>query len=79
MLSLQKKKKLVSLFSLLNFSFKKTHKSPACKMNSDEQGGVGRKFEVLSKDSLVFEWPQSLSAATKIYILIFNLTHSLSA
>ena len=28
-------------------------------------------------NSLLFEWPQSLFAATKIYILIFNLTHSL--
>ena len=27
--------------------------------------------------SILFEWPQSLFAATKIYILIFNLTHSL--
>ena len=27
--------------------------------------------------NILFEWPQSLLAATKIYILIFNLTHSL--
>ena len=27
--------------------------------------------------NILFEWPQSLFAATKIYILIFNLTHSL--
>ena len=26
--------------------------------------------------NILFEWPQSLFAATKIYILIFNLTHS---
>ena len=25
--------------------------------------------------NILFEWPQSLFAATKIYILIFNLTH----
>ena len=27
--------------------------------------------------NILFEWPQSLFAATKIYIFIFNLTHSL--
>ena len=27
--------------------------------------------------NILFEWPQSLFAATKIYILIFNLTHYL--
>ena len=48
MLSLQKKK-FFSLFSLLNFSFKKIHKHPACKMNRDELGGAGQKFEVLSE------------------------------
>ena len=62
---------IFSLFSLLNFSFKKIHKHPACKMNSDEQREASRKFEVLS------EWPQSFFAATKTYILIFNLTRSL--
>ena len=35
------------------------------------------EIEVLSKHSLLFEWPQSLFAATKIYILIFIVTHSL--
>ena len=29
--------------------------------------------------NILFEWPQSLFAATKIYILIFNLTHSLTS
>ena len=48
MLSLQKKY-FFSLFSLLNFSFQKIHNHPACKMNRDEQGGVGRNFEVLSE------------------------------
>ena len=48
MLSLQKKS-LFSLFPLLNVLFKKIHKHPACKMNSDEQGGAGRKFEVLNE------------------------------
>ena len=48
MLSLQKEK-LFCLFSLLNFSFKKIHKHPACKMKRDEQGGAGRKLEVLSE------------------------------
>ena len=43
------KKQLFSLFSLFNFSFKKIHKHPACKMNRDEQGGAGRNFEVLSE------------------------------
>ena len=74
MLSLQKKW-FFSLFSLFNFSFKKIHKHPTGKMNSDEQGGAGRKLEVLSKHGLLFEWHQILFAATKIYILIFNLTH----
>ena len=50
MLSLQKKKKkLFSLFSLLNVSFKKVHKHPACQMNRDEQERASRKFEVLSE------------------------------
>ena len=52
MLSLQKKKKKkksFALFSLLNFLFKKIHMHPACKMNRDEQGGTGQKFEVLSE------------------------------
>ena len=48
MLSLQKKL-FFSVFSLLNFSFKKIHKHPACKMNRDEQGGAGQKFDVLSE------------------------------
>ena len=26
--------------------------------------------------NILFEWPQNIFAATKIYILIFNLTHS---
>ena len=76
MLSLQEKW-YFSLFSLLNFSFKIIQKHPTCKMNSDKKGGAGRKIEVLSKHSLTFEWPQNLFATTKIYILIFNLTHSL--
>ena len=49
MLSLQKKKKIFSLFSLLSFLFKEIYKHPACKMNRDEQEGAGRKFEVLSE------------------------------
>ena len=44
-------------------------------MNRDEQGEAGQKSEVLS--DILFELPQSLFAATKIYVLIFNLTHSL--
>ena len=38
------KKLFFSLYSLLHFSFKNS-----CKMNRDEQGGAGRKFEVLSE------------------------------
>ena len=41
-------------------------------MNKGEQA-ENLKFWV----NILFEWPQSLLAATKIYILIFNLTHSL--
>ena len=74
MLSSQKKK-FFPLFSLLNFSFKKIHKHLDRKMNRDEQGGAGRKFEVLSEHT--FWMTQSLFAAIEIYILIFNLTHSL--
>ena len=47
MLSFQKKK-LFSLFSLLNFS-SKIHKHPAFKMNRNEQGRASQKFEVLSE------------------------------
>ena len=43
------KKIFFSLFSLFNFSFKKIHKHPACKMNRDEQGGADQKFEVLNE------------------------------
>ena len=39
MLSLQKK----SIFH------SKKHKHPACKINRNEQGGAGRKFELLSE------------------------------
>ena len=46
MLSLQKKK--ISLFAP-QFFIQKIHKHPACKMNRDEQGGAGQKFEVLSE------------------------------
>ena len=38
---------LFSFHSLIFHS--KIHKHPACKMNRDEQGGAGRKFEVLSE------------------------------
>ena len=41
-------------------------------MNKEEQV-ENLKFWV----NILFEWPQSLFAATKIYILIFNLTHYL--
>ena len=41
-------------------------------MNKGEQV-ENMKFWV----NILFEWPQSLLAATKIYILLFNLTHSL--
>ena len=41
-------------------------------MNKGEQA-KNLKFWV----NIVFEWPEILFAATKIYILIFNLTHSL--
>ena len=47
------KKKLFSLFLLLNFSFKKIHKHPACKMNRGEQGGAGQKFEVLCEHTFL--------------------------
>ena len=46
------RKEKVSLFTP-QFLFKVIHKHPACKMNRDEQGGAGQKFEVLSK--ILFE------------------------
>ena len=47
MLSLQKNIFFLPFHSLIFHS--KIHKHPACKMNRDEQGGAGRKFEVLSE------------------------------
>ena len=74
MLSLQKKNNsLLSFHSSIFHS--KIHKHPARKMNRGEQGGAGWKFEVLSEHT--FWMTQSLFAATKINILIFNLTHYL--
>ena len=75
MSSLQNK----NLFSLssLNFSFKKFICVLHVKhtgMNKKEQD-ENLKFWV----DILFEWPQSLFAATKIYILIFNVTHILSS
>ena len=46
MLSLQKNNYLLSFHSSIVHS--KIHKRSACKMNRDEQGEAGRKFEVLS-------------------------------
>ena len=50
MLSLQKKKILFSLFTPQLISI---DKHPACETNRDEQGGAGKKFEVLN-DPKVF-------------------------
>ena len=44
-------------------------------MNRDEQGEQFENLKIWV--NILFEWPQSLFAATKIYILIFNLTNSL--
>ena len=66
-----KKKNLFSLFTPQFFIQKKIHKHPRCKMNGEQVKNL--KFWV----NILFEFPQSLFAATKIYILIFNLTHSL--
>ena len=69
-------KKIIIFFLFTpQFFFKKIHKHPACKMNRDNKREQveNMKFWV----NILFEWPQSLFAATKIYILIFNLTHSL--
>ena len=55
----------------------KIHKHPACRMNRDEHEESRLKIsEHTFWVNILFEWPQSLFAATKIYILIFNLTHS---
>ena len=70
MLNLQKKKSFLSFHSSI-FHSKKIHKHPRCKMNGEQVKNL--KFWV----NILFEFPQSLFAATKIYILIFNLTHSL--
>ena len=47
MLNLQKKNSFLSFYFSVFHS--KIHKHPARKMNRDEQGGAGRKFEVLSE------------------------------
>ena len=43
-------------------------------MNRDEQGEQVENLKFWVK--ILLKWPQSLFAATKIFILIFNLTHS---
>ena len=73
MLSLQKKKTFLSFHSSI-FHSKKFISILHIKltgMNKDEQV-ENLKFWV----NILSEWPQSLFAATKVYILIFNLTHS---
>ena len=60
------------------FFHSKIHKHLACKMNTDKQGRSRSKIRS-------FEWtyflndPKVFFAATKIYILIFSLTHSLTS
>ena len=71
-----KKNNFFSLFTP-HFSFKKIHKHPACKIGRDKQRGADRKFEFLREHT--FWRLQSLFAATKIYVLFFNLTHSLTS
>ena len=46
-MSLQENNSFLSFHSLMFHS--KIHEHPACKMNRDEQGGAGRKSEVLSE------------------------------
>ena len=70
-----KKKKSFLFFHSLIFHLKNIITIPQVKwtgMNKGEQV-ENLKFWV----NILFEWPQSLFAATKIYILIFSLTHSL--
>ena len=73
MLSLHKNNSFLSFQSSIFHS--KINKHSACKMNRDEQGEQVKnlKFWV----NILSEWSQCLFAATKIYILIFNLTHFL--
>ena len=54
----------------------KIHKHPACKMNRDEQGGAGQKFEVLSEHTF---WMKSFSCNSdfRLKYTTFNLIHSL--
>ena len=47
-MNLQKKNNSFPSFHF-SISHSKIHKDPTCKMNTDEQGGAGRKFEVLSE------------------------------
>ena len=46
-MSLQENNSFLSFHSLMFHS--KIHEHPACKMNRDEQGGAGRKSEVLGE------------------------------
>ena len=45
-----KKESFLSFYSSIFYS-KKIHMHPGCKMNVDEQGGAGQKFQVLSEHS----------------------------
>ena len=51
MLSLQKNNFFLPFHSSIFHS--KIHKHPACKMNRDEQGGAGQKFEVFSEHNFL--------------------------
>ena len=111
MLSLQRKNESFLYFHSSIFN-SKIHKHPAFKMNRDEQGGLGQKFEAIIWSQkichyffaftgrcmnalalsltpsnevknlkfwldIIFGWSWSFFPATKIYILTFNLIHSL--
>ena len=76
-LSLQKNNYFLSLhFSIFH---SKIHEHAECKMGRDEQGGsgAGRILEALSEHTFWMTPNQNTFAATKIFILIFNLTHFL--
>ena len=76
MLGLQKNNYFLSFQSLVFHS--KIHKHPACKMNRGEQSGSRSKIRSLEWTYFLND-PKVFFVATKTYILIFNLTHSLTS
>ena len=66
--------------SFLSFHFSIFHSRKFITILHVKWAGINKGEQVKNLKfwvNILFEWPQSLFVATKIYILIFNLTHSL--